>query len=77
MTRPQLDQIKNCRHALPVSTTTSTDFATSLREVALRTTRPRLAVLSAVHEHPHADTDTLIRAVREDLADVSHQSVYV
>ena len=61
---------------MPVSTTTATDFATSLREVALRVTRPRLAVLSAVHEHPHADTDTLIRAVREDLADVSHQAVY-
>ena len=60
-----------------MSTTTATDFATSLREVALRVTRPRLAVLSAVHEHPHADTDTLIRAVREDLADVSHQAVSV
>jgi len=75
-TPPQLDQIKIRTDALTVSTTTITDFATSLREVALRVTRPRLAVLSAVHEHPHADTDTLIRAVREDLADVSHQAVY-
>ena len=47
-----------------------------LRGVALRVTRPRLAVLSAVHQHPHADTDTIIRVVREDLGEVSHQAVY-
>ncbi|MGH3675025.1 MAG: Fur family transcriptional regulator [Mycobacterium sp.] len=47
-----------------------------LREAALRVTRPRLAVLSAVHEHPHADTDSIIRAVRNGLPDVSHQAVY-
>jgi len=35
-----------------------------------------LAVLCAVHEHPHADTDSIIRAVREDLGEVSHQAVY-
>ena len=47
-----------------------------LREVGLRVTRPRLAVLSAVHDQPHADTDTLIGAVRSDLGAVSHQAVY-
>jgi Fur family ferric uptake transcriptional regulator len=47
-----------------------------LRAAALRVTRPRVAVLSAVHEHPHADTDSIIRAVREDLGGVSHQAVY-
>src|SRR5919199_4334931 len=47
-----------------------------LRGVALRVTRPRLAVLSAVHEHPHADTDSIIGAVREELGEVSHQAVY-
>jgi Fur family ferric uptake transcriptional regulator len=47
-----------------------------LRTAALRVTRPRLAVLSAVHDHPHADTDALISAVRASLADVSHQAVY-
>ena len=47
-----------------------------LREAALRVTRPRVAVLSAVHEHPHADTDSIIRVVRQDLGDVSHQAVY-
>jgi Fur family ferric uptake transcriptional regulator len=47
-----------------------------LRRVALRVTRPRVAVLSAVHNHPHADTDSIIGAVREDLGGVSHQAVY-
>jgi Fe2+ or Zn2+ uptake regulation protein len=47
-----------------------------LRGADLRVTRPRLAVLGAVHEHPHADTDTLIGAVRRELPTVSHQAVY-
>ncbi|GAA0504434.1 transcriptional repressor [Saccharopolyspora subtropica] len=47
-----------------------------LREAALRVTRPRVAVLSAVHDHPHADTDSIIAAVRRDLPKVSHQAVY-
>jgi Fur family ferric uptake transcriptional regulator len=54
----------------------SVDLAETLREADLRVTRPRVAVLSAVHDHPHADTDTLIRAVRADLGEVSHQAVY-
>lgn len=47
-----------------------------LREVDLRVTRPRVAVLSVVHGRPHADTDTIIGLVRADLGDVSHQAVY-
>ncbi len=47
-----------------------------LRGVALRVTRPRVAVLSAVHDHPHADTDSIIGLVRESLGGVSHQAVY-
>jgi Fur family ferric uptake transcriptional regulator len=47
-----------------------------LRGAALRVTRPRVAVLAAVHEHPHADTDSIIGAVRADLGEVSHQAVY-
>lgn len=47
-----------------------------LRGAALRVTRPRLAVLSAVHDRPHADTDSIISAVRANLGDVSHQAVY-
>ena len=46
-----------------------------LRAADLRVTRPRTAVLSAVHAHPHADTDALIGAVREEHP-VSHQAVY-
>jgi Fe2+ or Zn2+ uptake regulation protein len=55
---------------------TRTELEQSLRGVDLRVTRPRLAVLAAVHAHPHADTDALIRATREELEDVSHQAVY-
>jgi Fur family ferric uptake transcriptional regulator len=47
-----------------------------LRGAALRVTKPRVAVLTAVHAHPHADTDTILGAVRLDLADVSHQAIY-
>lgn len=47
-----------------------------LRGAALRVTRPRIAVLTAVHAHPHSDTDSIIRAVRAGLPDVSHQAVY-
>ena len=47
-----------------------------LRSAALRVTRPRLAVLEAVHAHPHADTDAIIRAARRSLPDVSTQAVY-
>ena len=47
-----------------------------LRGAALRVTRPRVAVLSAVHGHPHADTDLIIGAVRGDLGEVSRQAVY-
>jgi Fe2+ or Zn2+ uptake regulation protein len=44
--------------------------------VALRVTRPRVAMLSAVHDHPHVDTDSIIGVVREDLGEVSRQAVY-
>jgi len=47
-----------------------------LRGLALRVTRPRVAVLTAVHDHPHADTDSIIGVVRADLGEVSHQTVY-
>ena len=47
-----------------------------LRGAALRVTRPRVAVLTAVYAHPHADTDSLIGAVRNELPEVSHQAVY-
>lgn len=52
------------------------DFPQMLRGAALRVTRPRLAVLHAVHTHPHADTDSIIGVVRRDLPEVSRQAVY-
>jgi Fe2+ or Zn2+ uptake regulation protein len=47
-----------------------------LRAVSLRVTRPRVAVLAAVHEHPHADTTSIFGLVRDDLGEVSQQAVY-
>ncbi len=47
-----------------------------LRAASLRVTRPRMSVLAAVHEHPHADTSSIIAVVREDLGEVSQQAVY-
>ena len=54
----------------------TSDLEQLLRSAELRVTRPRLAVLAAVHEDPHADTDRLIGAVRRELGEVSHQAVY-
>ncbi len=48
----------------------------SLRAADLRVTRPRVAVLAAVHAHPHAETDVLIEAARRQVGEVSHQAVY-
>lgn len=55
---------------------TGSDFEQMLRSAGLRVTRPRLAVLGAVHEHAHADTEQIIGAVRAELPTVSHQAVY-
>ncbi|AEH10751.1 MULTISPECIES: hypothetical protein [Protofrankia] len=40
--------------------TTALDFRQALRGAVLRATRPRMAVLSAVHAHPRAGTDSLV-----------------
>lgn len=47
-----------------------------LRRADLRVTRPRVAVLSAVFDHPHADTDSIIGLARDEIGTVSHQAVY-
>ncbi len=52
------------------------ELARVLRAAGLRVTRPRVAVLDAVHARPHADTDALIGAARARLGAVSHQAVY-
>ncbi|MGI8880436.1 MAG: Fur family transcriptional regulator [Jatrophihabitans sp.] len=55
---------------------TAAEYERLLRGAELRVTRPRMAVLSAVYDNPHADTDALITKVRAELGDVSHQAVY-
>ena len=55
---------------------TRSDVEYLLRGVELLVTRPRVAVLTAVYEHPHADTDQIIGVARGDLGEVSHQAVY-
>lgn len=52
------------------------DYAALLRGAELRVTRPRVAVLEAVHARPHADTETIFGAVRTVLDGVSRQAVY-
>lgn len=52
------------------------DYAEQLRRADLRVTRPRIAVLEAVRDRPHADTETIFAAVRRGLPDVSRQAVY-
>ena len=51
-------------------------FEAQLRAASLRVTRPRLAVLSALRDHPHVDTDRVIQLVRAEHPAVSHQAVY-
>jgi Fur family transcriptional regulator, stress-responsive regulator len=47
-----------------------------LRAAGLRVTHQRVAVLDAVRRLPHADTDAVIRAVRAETGEISHQAVY-
>ena len=57
-------------------TTQTPEFEQQLRDASLRVTRPRVAVLQAVRALSHADTDSIIDAVRHQLPKVSHQAVY-
>jgi Fur family ferric uptake transcriptional regulator len=52
------------------------DVEKLLRGADLRVTRPRVAVLNAVYDHPHADTAQLVNVVRAQLPEVSTQAVY-
>ena len=54
----------------------TTELEAQLRAADLRVTRPRLAVLSVLHDRPHVDTETVISAVRRELGTVSHQAIY-
>ena len=71
-----LDPFQKVRKTAGVPVPAPPDAATLLRAAALRITRPRVAVLAVVHEHPHADTDSIIQVVRGRLGEVSHQAVY-
>jgi Fur family transcriptional regulator, stress-responsive regulator len=59
-----------------VRVTPSPDYPDQLRQAGLRVTRPRVAVLGAVCEHPHADTETIYDSVRNGLPEVSRQTAY-
>ncbi|GAA4611658.1 Fur family transcriptional regulator [Saccharopolyspora hordei] len=47
-----------------------------LRAAGLRVTKPRLAVLRWLADHPHATADQVATAVRRELGSVSTQAVY-
>jgi Fur family ferric uptake transcriptional regulator len=51
-------------------------YAAMLREVPLRVTAPRVAVLAEVHRQPHADVDMIAAGVTRQLGSVSRQAVY-
>src|SRR5262245_38779868 len=54
----------------------SSELERKLRGASLRVTRPRVAVLAAVYDNPHADTLSILGLVREKLGEVSQQAVY-
>jgi len=55
---------------------TTSDYERMVRGARLRVTRPRLAVLSAAHYRPHADTGWITTAVQQGFGRVSHQAGY-
>ena len=52
------------------------DAAAALRVAGLRVTRPRLAVLGALQDSPHARVENVATAVRAEIGSVSLQAVY-
>lgn len=52
------------------------DFETTLRDAGLRVTRPRIAVLEAVRDLPHADSAALAETVHDALPSVSRQAIF-
>jgi Fur family ferric uptake transcriptional regulator len=53
-----------------------TSWRDELRAAGLRVTRPRLAVLAEVREHPHADVEQIAAGARERAGSLSTQTVY-
>lgn len=54
----------------------ATSSKDQLRAAGLRVTRPRVAVLDVLVEHPHATVDLIAKKVRATLGSVSKQAVY-
>lgn len=54
----------------------STAASDLLRQVGLRVTTPRLAVLEVLAEHPHSDASTVLQLTRERSTGISVQGVY-
>lgn len=48
----------------------------ALREVGLRVTAPRIAVLECLGQRPHSSADALRQPVNEQLGAVSNQAIY-
>ena len=53
-----------------------TDVEVQLRQRACASRVPASRCWTVLRDHPHADTDTIIRRVREGAGDMSHQAVY-
>ena len=68
--------IRSRKAGIVADVPTTVELEAMLRAAALRVTAPRVAVLAAVHDHPHADTDSILGVVRSQLPTVSHQAVY-
>jgi Fur family ferric uptake transcriptional regulator len=52
-------------------------WAAALRAHGRRVTKQRLAVLAAVEHHPHSPAEAILAAARQELPDLTAQSVYV
>lgn len=59
-----------------MTTTEATELRDTLRLSGLRATDQRVAVLSALETHPHADANAVFAAVVPALPDTSVQAVY-
>ena len=57
--------------------TEHTQWAAALRAHGRRVTKQRLAVLAAVDRHPHSPAEAILATAREELPDITPQSVYV
>lgn len=64
------------QHAAGGPAARTSDPSELLRARGLRVTAPRLAVLGAVADLPHADAEAVLRRAREALPTVSVQAVY-